>query len=289
MEQQFDFDERSFQNKLGEFVKKNFYDIAIVIACIVFTFQGIAPIQKSGASVIEILGKGFITFIFAFALARFFEGKGFIQGEESDKYKKALEVYRESAHKAGEDIEKLDEWCKKHSEELYRNKITTMLYPLGLSFEQFITNNFKEDSFTPQQKRRLAEIRRTKMHRLTTQELMSGDLGAESEANYTKKTKKRYKKNSKTFDAGSKPAIAVVLGYFALPPIYEWNWASLLWSAFTTVIILVFSILKYYNAYGFVCDDLCSALGYKTNKLNQFYKEKGEIENVNYVEETQVS
>lgn len=286
MERQLEYNERSFQNKLGEFIKKNFYDIAIFIACIVFMFQGVADVKKSGATVVEILGKGFITFIFSFALARFFEGKGFVQGEESEKYKKALELYRVSADKAGKSIEKLDEWCERHSEEIYRNKITTMLYPLGISFEQFVKNDFKEDSFTQQQKRRLWVIRRTKMHRLTTQELMSGDLGAESEENYAKKTKKRYKKNSKIGDVGTKIIITLVLGYFVLPPIYEWNWSALIWSAFTTVIILVFSILKYFNAYSFVCDDLCSALGYKTNKLNQFFKEKGEIEN-DYVKENE--
>lgn len=264
----------SIQTKLTQFIRKNIFDIAIVIICLARVVFGLAEIQKTGKTVAGIIADGAITLVFSVTLSRLLEGKGLIAGERGKEYQEALERYKAKRDEAGKWIGKLDDWCSNYTEEHYQAKIRTLLLPLGLTYEQYVKKEYDETLFTDDQKKHYAKLKKAKVQRITTANLMSGELESDVEIDYDKATKKEYIKRSTKGDLLSKIILSVVFGYFTLPPITQWNWAGAVWALLHTSLILGLSIVKYFNAYNFVNEDLRAKLVDKTHKLNLFIKEQ---------------
>lgn len=263
------------QQRFFGFIRKNVYEIVIIFVCFAFMLKGIADIEKTGASVVEILGNGFITLLFSMSLCRLLEGKGFLSGEQSAEYKKALEEYESEAKKAGQYIKEMDAWCSEWTKNNHKEVLSTKLYPFGITYEDFLDNAYDTSKFTETQIKKLNALKRLKTMELTTEQLMSGDFDSEKPIDYKKTTKANYAKKSTRNDFLSKVILSLTLGYYVLAPFQQWNWSGFAWVFLQTVLILGLSIPKYFNAYAFVNGDIRTKVIDKTNKLRQFNKEKG--------------
>ncbi len=268
----------SVQTKITDFLKKNLYEIAVVLVCFVRVIVGISDVQLSGKTLIEIVGDSILTIVFAILLARLLEEKGLSVGEQSEKYKSAIKSYRKTEERAGEYIKRLDKWCEWYSSEEYKNTITTMLYPLGISYEQYVKGEYDESRFSKGQLRQLHKVKRLKMYVYTTEELMSGELDRVENHKCLKASKKKYRRRSAVADLGSKVVLAMVFGLLTLPPIAAWNWTGVIWKLFETVVLVAFAVVKYFNAYTFVDEDLTAKVIRKTVILNKFLKDVEEEE-----------
>lgn len=262
------------QQRFFGFIRKNVYEIVIIFVCLAFMLKGVADIQKTGASVVEILGNGFITLLFSMSLCRLLEGKGFLSGEQSAEYKAALAEYAIEAKKAGAHIKEMDAWCSKWTKNNHKEVLSVKLYPLGISYDDFINNTYDVTKLTEQQVKQLNLLKKLKTMELTTEQLMSGDFDSEKPIDYKKTTKANYAKKSTRNDLLSKVILSLTLGYYVLSPFQQWNWSGFAWVFLQTVLILGLSIPKYFNAYSFVNGDIRAKVIDKTNKLRQFNKEK---------------
>jgi hypothetical protein len=263
------------QQKFFGFIRRNVYEIIIVFVCLAFMLKGVADIQKTGASVIEIIGNGFITLLFSLSLCRLLEGKGFFSGEQSDEYKEALVEYKKERKKAGEYIKEMDEWCAEWTKKNHKDVISVKLYPFGISYEDFIANTYDTSKFTEAQIRKLNALKKLKTMELTTDQLMSGDFDSAKQIDYKKTTKANYAKKSLRNDLISKTFLSLTLGYYVLAPFQQWNWSGFAWVFLQTVLILGFSVGKYFDAYSYVNGDIRAKVIDKTHKLRQFNKDKG--------------
>lgn len=270
------------RKKVFSFIRGNVYEIVIALVCLAFMMKGVADIEKTGASVIEILGNGFVTLLFSLSICRLLEGKGFMSGEQSEEYRQALSEYYEERKKAGAHIKEMDLWCAEWTRQNHKDIISVELYPFGISYDDFINHTYDASKFTQEQVNQLYALRKLKTMKLTTGQLMSGEFDSEKPIDYKKITKKNYAKKSTVNDVLSKVVLSVTLGYYTLSPFQQWNWSGFAWVFLQTVLILGLSIMKYFNAYAFITGDICAKVIDKTNKLRQFNKEKGEEE---YVEQ----
>lgn len=266
----------SAQNKIFSFIAKNVYEIVIVLVCVAFMLKGVADIEKTGATLIEILGNGFITMLFSMSICRLLEGKGLWAGEQTQAYKDAIAEYNAEAKKAGPYIKEMDKWCGEWTIQNRIEAITIKLYPYGLSYDDFMAKRYDASKYTDKQQKQLEKIREMPTMVLTTDMLMSGDFDSEKEIDYKKVTKQNYSKKSTRNDFASKLVLSLTLGYYTLAPIAQWNWSGFAWVFLQTVLILGVSMQKYFNAYGFVNGDIRAKVIDKTIKLRQFNKEKGE-------------
>lgn len=269
------------QKKFFGFIRRNVYEIVILFLCLAFMLKGVADIEKTGAGVIEILGNGFVTLLFSISLCRLLEGKGFLAGEQSDEYKEALAEYNDERKKAGNYIKEMDDWCAKWTKKNHKDVIAVKLYPFGLSYEDFIANNYDQAKYTDAQVTQLNALKKLKTMELTTEQLMSGDFDSEKQIDYKKTTKNNYAKKSLRNDLLSKTIISVTLGYYVLSPFQEWNWSGFAWVFLQTMLILGVSIFKYFDAYAYVNGDIRAKVVDKTIKLRQFNKDKGAKNDVN--------
>ena len=272
----------STQKKIADFFKKNIYEIAIIAVCLVRVVAGLANIIPTGQSILSILGDSALTIVFGVLLARLLEGKGLLSGEETEVYKTAIDEYRIAAKKAGNYITEIEGWCAERAKKEYKEAVTTLLYPLGLSYEQYTNGGYDVSKFSKKQLEQLRKVQAVDVHVYTTGELMSGALNYVPNKDYSKVTKGEYIKRSTKFDFISKAIVAFLFGYFTLPPILAWNWSGLLWTLLETVVIFGLSVMKYFNAYNFITEEMVEKVVNKTTILNTMMAEKeikGEKEN----------
>ena len=270
------------QKKIANFFKKNIYELAIVAVCLVRVIAGLAEIIPTGRSVLAILGDSALTIVFGVLLAKLLEGKGLLSGEETEIYKTAIDDYREAAKKAGKYITEIDAWCAVRAKKEYKDAVTTLLYPLGLSYEQYINGEYDASKFSKKQLEQLKQVQAVDVHVYTTGELMSGALNYVANKDYSKVTKSEYIKRSTKIDFLSRAIVAFLFGYFTLPPILAWNWAGLLWTLLETVLLFGLSVMKYFSAYNFITEEMVEKVVNKTTILNTMIAEKeikGEKEN----------
>ncbi len=218
----------------------------------------------------EIIGDSLLTIVFAILMARLMEEKGLVVGEQSGNYTRAINAYRVMESRAGKHIKKMDAWCETYSKKEYEKTLTTMLYPLGITYEQYVNGEYDEGKFSKNQMHQLHKIKRTMMYVYTTEELMSGDLDYIGNGKYLKASKKKYRRRSAVSDLGSKIALSLIFGVLTLPPLAQWDWAGAIWKLFETVVIFGFSVVKYFNAYTFVDEDLVTKVVCKTTILKRF-------------------
>ena len=268
------------KQRLSKFVRGNVYEIVIVLVCLAFMLKGVADIERTGATIVEILGNGFITLLFSMSLCRLLESKGYMSGEQAKTYKDALADYAEERKKAGESIKEMDSWCANWTKQNRKDVISVKLYPYGIEYDDFVNHNYDQAKFTAEQVRQLDGLRKLKTMELTTEQLMSGEFDSDKPIDYKKVTKRNHSKKSTRNDAVSKVLLSITLGYYTLSPFQQWNWSGFAWVFLQTVLILGLSISKYFNAYEFITGDMCAKIIDKTNKLRQFNKEKGEENNV---------
>lgn len=269
------------QLKIGEFVKKNLYEIAVVLVCVVRVVVGIAQVGLSGKGVIEIIGDSLLTIVFAVLMARLLEEKGLVVGEQSKNYINAVNSYRKKEIRAGKHIKGMDDWCEKYSKEEYEKTITTMLYPLGITYAQYQNGEYDESKFSKTQLHQLYKVKHKRMYIYTTEELMSGDLDYVGNEKCLQASKKKYRRRSAIMDFGAKVGLALIFGLFVLPPLTQWNWSGVIWKLFETAVLFGFSVVKYFSAYTFVAEELVAKVKCKTTILSRFLADVGDEEGEN--------
>lgn len=169
--------------------------------------------------------------------------------------------------------QKVLSYLDKQSKKKVRKK-TVSINPLGLSYEQYIAGEYDASKFNKKQLEQLRQVQAVNIHVYTTGELMSGALNYEPNKDYSKVTKRDFIKRSTKVDFVSKAIVAIIFGCFTLPNILTWNWSGLLWTLLETVVIFGLSVMKYFNAYNFITEEMMEKIVNKTTILNTLIAEK---------------
>lgn len=192
--------------KASEFVRRNMYDLIVLLIVLVNIAQGFARISTTGKTITEILGDGFITLVLSFTIARIFDIKGLDRGERDDSYLTAMDAYREAAAQCKPYAAQMDGWCKAYNARRRRELQETILLSAGISYETFASPGFDIRKYTKEQQYYIRKARRVKFYELSTRELTNGLHDGAHESEYERATKTDYLKRSSMTDVASQGA-----------------------------------------------------------------------------------
>ena len=260
--------------KASAFVRRNMYDLIVLLIVLVNIAQGFARISATGKTITEILGDGFITLVLSFTIARIFDIKGLDRGESDDSYLKATDAYTAAAVQCKPYAAYMDGWCRAYNARRRRELQENILLGAGIPYEAFVCPGFDSRGYTKEQQYYIRKARRVKFYELSTSELMSGLHDSAHEAEYDRATKTDYIRRSSVTDVASKVLLSVLLGYFGLVPVLELDWAALIWRAVQGVMFVALGVMKYYASYNYVTEIMGGKVVFKTNALNAFYNEQ---------------
>ncbi|MBQ7308216.1 MAG: hypothetical protein IJW82_06805 [Clostridia bacterium] len=279
-----------------QFLKNNFIYLIIAFACLVYVSYGIIIIEKSGKSVLEIIGNGLIILIFGYLICRLFSIQGINAGKRNKDYVETKNLHSKIVGEIDLYINTLDDWCEKENEKVIKDIRKRMLSCNGINYGDCFDENGRSKDFTFALKNKneaknkdeknqiiLYNKRQTIKNKVLNKvlNLTITPLSIDSLITFNTKhedpfdfgqDKNSYLKQQAFSDIISKSLIGIIFSYFTFS--YMVSYASLIQSLIQVAIFLLMGAIKYMQSYYFIIDNERNHIIKQINYLQKFKSEK---------------
>ena len=272
------------QTKTRDFIQKNLGYIAVVFVCIVYVATAFITIGKTGKTISQIIADGFIAFLLGFSINRILDLQGIINGERDERYLASVKLHGETILKVSKYIDRLEGWCEIQNAINLKVQRTRILAQEGMKYDDYFDEqgNAKGYQYTQQklpralQKIENAKIScyrkavKLKLTPLSTGELTSEGSKANDQYNFGR-TKEQYERQASVSDIVSKVLISVVIGYYGVTFVQDFNYANLIWNCLQVAMFICIGAIKMRQSYSFITGEYRGRIIKKINNLEMFY------------------
>lgn len=264
------------ENKKNIFkiLKSKIYIIAIVVVSIFYVFYGLFNFEKTGKSVVEILGSIGMSFIIGLSLVNFLRKEGLKSARDDETYKNSLILYAEAKEKAKPYYDKLPAFCVYKTEQDKTNIKREIITNANLSYFKYLKGFYKDkQDLEEYQKKAIEEANVVKIEPYQTSKILSdlpneGILGIKSRYG---RDEKQYIAQKNVSGILSKVIWAILSGYYTLGPLNSDNLPQAVWNALQIAIWLAFGSIDYANAKEFIINEYRQThIIQKTSFLEEF-------------------
>lgn len=264
--------------RMKGYLKTNMFFIGVLILGIVYITRGLITIEPTGKTVLAILADSALAMITGYLITSLLSKQGLMKGIEDLKVQSTNNLHAKTVVECDSFIDKLDEFCELENDKSKIKEQTRILAPVGLSYKDFINENFKfiEDPKDKYQKLANAErrkaIRKAKHIKLTslTACMLTSDGGKQNDPFNLGKTTREYESTTNKRRLYKKVLNGVVFGYFGVGMVQDFNWTSLLWTGIQVIIFITMGMLSYAQSYTFMTDENRQRTIKKINILHMF-------------------
>lgn len=270
--------------KIKDFFKQNIGYFVVGFLSLVYIATAFITIDETGKSISQIIADGVIAFLLGVFINRVFDLQGMMNGEREEKVVATKQLHGEMVMKISPNIEKLDDWCEIENKKNYKVQRTKILARVGLKYEDCFDddgvakpyhadpNRLKDKYLRKQEIKRIAFYNKAVNLKLTA--LSAGELtsegGKQQDPYYFGRTKIQYETNQSVMDIISKIGISVIIGYYGVKLIEEFNYATLIWNTLQVGLFLIMGVIKMYQAYSFITDEFRGRIIKKIDNLQKF-------------------
>ncbi len=281
-------------NKTKDFFQKNIGYLAVALVCVVYIATAFITIDKTGKTVSRIIADGAFAFLLGFSINRILELQGIMNGEKDEKYQASVKLHGETIIKVSPKINELDEWCEIKNRENLKQQRTRILATNGMSYDDYFDEkgNAKgiqvDESKMKNKKLRKIENNRiscyNKALKLKLTPLSAGELTSEGDKindiyNFGR-TKEQYERQTSVSDVISKILISIVIGYYGVTLVQDFNYANLIWNCLQVSLFIIIGSIKMRQSYSFITGEYRGRIIKKINNLEMFYNYVNKKENV---------
>ncbi len=270
--------------KIKDFFKQNIGYFVVGFLSLVYIATAFITIDETGKSISQIIADGVIAFLLGIFINRVFDLQGMMNGEREEKVVATKQLHGEMVMKISPNIEKLDDWCEIENKKNYKVQRTKILARVGLKYEDYFDDDGVAKPYQADQSRlndkylRKQELKRivfyNKAVNLKLTALSAGELtsegGKQQDPYYFGRTKAQYEANRSIMDVISKIGISVIIGYYGVKLIEEFNYATLIWNTLQVGLFLIMGVIKMYQAYAFITDEFRGRIIKKIDNLQKF-------------------
>lgn len=270
--------------EIKNFVYQNIGYITVGLVSAVFMATAFIEMGVTGKSVGEIISESALMFFLGVFINYILDIQGIINGERDERVIKTLELHGQTVERISPFIERLDAWCAKQNEEALVLQRTKLLASGGLKYSECFDTEGSVLPLTVDREKlrnrykREGEVRRIRAYRravrlkltpLCPSELTS-EGGRSTDPFYMGRTKAQYERETSIKDILSKLACAVILGYFGVELISDFDVAALIWRGVQVATLLVMGILKMLKSQMYMTDEYRGRVIKKIDHLQKF-------------------
>lgn len=267
------------RNTVVESLYRNAGYLVVVLISLIYIASSLVMISKTGKSVAEIIGTGFLSLIVGALINSAFRSIGIRRGEEDERTISTNQLHASAVEDIIPYIDMLDDYCEIENRRLIKRIRTRILAKVGLKYEDCFDENgiIKElkidTSATKKQKRELERAYKravnVKIKHLSASSLTSD--GAEYDNPYDfGRSKREFSKGKGIYDALSRIIMAIIFGYFGVTLVSEINLALIIWNTLQIVMYITGGVIGMYSAYMFIVDDYRMSIIRKIDQLQRF-------------------
>lgn len=274
------------KNSFLENLYKNAGYYCVALISFIYIASSLILISKTGKSVYEIIGTGFLSLVVGSLINGSLRSVGLRRGENDDRLVEALSNHTAAIEKIAPKIDLLDDFCEKENKIAIKRIRMKLLAAAGLKYDDCFDENgvCKELDFSTmgstsskmEQKRKVNRMKKAyskavklKIKELTPSVLLSDGGGSVSPFDFGK-SKSGYNKSRGVSDIAVRIVMALIFGYFGVSLVSEINFASLIWNSLQIVMYIASGVIGMYSTYMWIVGDYRQGILRKIEYLNRF-------------------
>ena len=255
-----------------------YYSVALI--SLVYIVSSLILISKTGRSVYEIIGAGFLSLVVGSLINGSFRSIGIRKGEEDERTLSTMELHGKAVEEITTFIDRLDEYCDEENKRAIKRIRLKILAEAGLKYDQcfdecgvakeLILTQGKENRSKNRKKRKAyKKAVGLKVKRLIPSNLTSdgGDFNNPFDFG---KSKREYAKSRSLTDTLMRAVMAIIFGYFGVSLVSEVDFASVIWNCLQIVLYVSSGIISMYSTYTWIVDDYRQSVIKKIDHLQKF-------------------
>ena len=278
------------KNGLLENLYKNAGYYSVTLISLIYIASSLIMISKTGRSVYEIIGNGFLSLVVGSLINGSLRNIGIRRGEEDERTVATVGLHAEAVEEIVPYIDRLDEYCDIENKKAIKIIRAKILAGAGLKYEDcFDENGVCKDKDIDelcrggacssrdreirkrvrQRKRAYKKAVNLKCKRLVASNLTSdgGDFGNPFDFG---KSKREYTRSRSTSDMLLRAIMAIIFGCFGVTLVSEINFATIIWNSLQIVMYISSGIIGMYSTYMWIVDDYRQGVIKKIDHLQKF-------------------
>lgn len=248
-------------------IKKNLFGILIIIAGLVYITYGLATLEKSGKSVIEIIGAGAIATLVGWVINVLWGKIGIKEELNSQEFISTLNEKAKIIDEITNDIGKLFIYCDKKNELSWQRRKVSILRKVGLTINDYETKYYDKTD-----KEIMAAIKKanTSYYEDYQFDSLLSDVRSNQDGKKTRVDLKTYQRKVSARKLLTSTLSGVIFGYFVLSMVDGIVWANVIWNTLQIVIFNLMGFFQYLMNRSFVSLDMRNQIIDDTNTLYDF-------------------
>lgn len=251
-------DKQASKKSIFKILKSKIYIVAIIVVSIFYVVYGLFNFEKTGKSLVEILGSIGMSFIIGLSLVNFLRKEGLKSAREDEVYKNSLILYADAKEKAKPYYDKLPAFCAYKTEQDKTNIKREIITNANLSYYKYLKGFYKDkQGLEEYQLKAIEEANVVKIEPYQTSKILS-DLPSKNVFGVTSRygiDEKQYIAQKNITGILSKIIWAILSGYYTLGPLNSDNIPQAVWNALQIAIWLAFGSIDYVNAKEFIVNE----------------------------------
>ncbi len=276
------------KSTFAEALYKNAGYVTVALISVIYIASSLILISKTGKSVYEIIGTGFLSLVVGSLINGAFRGIGIRKGETDEKTVSTNQLHAKAVEEIVPYIDRLDEYCERESLQAVRLLRIKILSTVGLKYEDCFDENgvTREVVFTQgesktkkearllrkkarEKKRAFSKAVRLKIKPLVSASLTSDGVDFNNPFDFGK-NKREYSRSKSTTDTLLRILMAVIFGYFGVSMVSEINFATIIWNSLQIIMYIASGIIGMYSSYMWIVEDYRQGIIKKIDKLQKF-------------------
>lgn len=255
-----------------------YYSVALI--SLVYIVSSLILISKTGRSVYEIIGAGFLSLVVGSLINGSFRSIGIRKGEEDERTLSTMELHGKAVEEITTFIDRLDEYCDEENKRAIKRIRLKILAEAGLKYDQcfdecgvakelILTQGKENRSKNRKMRRTYKKAVGLKVKRLIPSNLTSDGGDFDNPFDFGK-SKREYAKSRSLTDTLMRAVMAIIFGYFGVSLVSEVDFASVIWNCLQIVLYVSSGIISMYSTYTWIVDDYRQSVIKKIDHLQKF-------------------
>ena len=266
------------RSTLVESLYKNAGYYVVVLISVIYIASSLILISKTGRSIYEIIGTGFLSLVVGSLINGSFRSIGIRRGEEDERTISTIELHSNAVEEIVPYLDKLDSYCERENNIAFKRIRAKILASAGLKYSDCFDENgvVKELSFNSEikakarkQKRAYKKAVSLRIKALTPSDLTS-DGGDQNNPFDFGKSKREYTRQRSTTDMLTRIIMAIIFGYFGVTLVSEINFAVIIWNSLQIIMYITSGVIGMYSTYMWIVDDYRQSVIKKIDHLQKF-------------------
>lgn len=275
--------------KIIVFLKTSAGYITSAVFTAAYIALSVLTIDRTGRSLGEIIGTGFLYYIFQISLTSLLRPQGLINGKNSKEYQETRELHGEKVEEISDNMNLLPIWCKRKNAENYREQRIKILAREGLKYSDYFDKDGKVIKMYELSVEKMSLrwsnrfVRRTEKRRYRAcrkaLSLKLSELDATSITSSDKNKADKYAlpEDEKEFlgrklikDLILKALPSILFGLYGVKELAALNWAAFAWTVFQAATAFASAVAEMIGSHSYIVNDVRTGMVKKIGWMDDF-------------------